>query len=232
MVNFICIDSNTIIFDKAQQIWLNDIYKKLKQQDKWLILVSHHPLEYYGPRRNKRKPEWKKYQQKGNGYDFNLPKIYKFKPQGDNEIDAKDINSIGAILQRCIEENEYQFDAIFCAHEHAMVQSSVALQFSSEVKKRSILQIISGGGGAALNDVNRGKNDETVIHHCQKEHGYAAVKITADAMVVHNRYVRKTRQAFWPCMPKPIESLEAFEKNIVQISKRSKDLPPAELVAV
>lgn len=177
---FICIDSNTLPFDTVQQEWLCKTYHRLKQATNGaarnMILVSHHPLEYYGERAIKPN-EWKKYVQDDlRSQRFpQEPKLYRYThaANGDGSINitdtiqienpvfgAQELNqnkTIGHYLKYFLEQNNLVFSVIFAAHEHLLAYEKIHMHYTStHVTNHTIHQFVSGAGGAdleALTDV-------------------------------------------------------------------------------
>jgi hypothetical protein len=231
--HFIMIDSSSIIFDVEQQKWLSDVYQKLNDQNdgKWLILVSHHPLEYYGPRRMKTAPEWHKYQftLPSKGIVFREPIILK-PNQRDDYFTAHEyvgILTIGGLIKFILEQNAYKFDAVLSAHEHSMVISDIQMNFSGGQQTGSIMQIISGGGGAPLNVVDKGVDPTTRLLFAKKEHGYVHLSITKDQLKFHNVYITKPYHSRWFFNKNKTEAeRNDYRDNIVTVEKSYKNQEP------
>lgn len=170
---FICIDSNTLPFDKVQQQWLYKTYHGLKNCNdgriRNMILVSHHPLEYYGERALKDN-EWKKYVQDDlrnglNNQSFpEEPQIYRYdssNPDGTLITDAciagdpLDKNkTMGHYLKYFLEQNNLAFNVIFAAHEHLMAYEKIHMHYRNHTTSHIIHQFVSGAGGADLEALN------------------------------------------------------------------------------
>lgn len=174
---FICIDSNTLPFDKVQQEWLYKTYRLLSSsrsntpdgthtsKPRNMILVSHHPLEYYGERASK-PDEWKKYVQKdlqSQGFPQE-PELYYYTEaaggavnaikiqnplSGGNELDKN--KTIGHYLKCFLEQNHLVFSVIFAAHEHLLAYEKIRMYYRGRnIEQIYTHQFISGAGGADL----------------------------------------------------------------------------------
>lgn len=240
LANFICIDSNTFVFDEVQQNWFNRVYRTLSEDvnskggRKWLILVSHHPLEYYGPRRTKIKPEWKKYRQRRSEKTYSAtPKLNSYRRErAQPALDLNITKTIGALLQRFLEYNDYKFDVVFCAHEHAMITSTVELTYTNGVKG-SILQVISGGGGAKLNKVTMPDDTTSKIHFLRKEYGFANVFLNEQELTIRHHYLHKQPSSHcMPCSSKREFDPDELRGHTVTIDKDSRDKTPNAAIVV
>jgi hypothetical protein len=155
----IVIDSNNIMFDKAQQQWivktLNIIQENPDLSNKHLIWASHHPPVYIGKRAAK-DCEWEKHREALNKWIpglnatpvlWNGREFTQIAPYTKHEMHK--YNNIGKFLLAFIQLNNLKVDLWLAAHEHVTAIHNISLKLANEsVIKFS--QIISGGGGAEL----------------------------------------------------------------------------------
>lgn len=165
-VHFVTIDSNTILFDKAQQQWLCEQYEDLARRntDCLFVLISHHPLQYFSKRANKGidnldSPEWKKYVQSSEATLTKVPSYWpgnRFEAAGTEipncsvrtHADAR--NTVGKCIRFLLEHYNLKFKVEFAAHEHLMAYKKIDVTYQDGTVS-PMHQFISGGGGAKLN---------------------------------------------------------------------------------
>ncbi len=136
---FYCIDSSAFVFDQQQQEWLRRVRGDTARQNKWQVLVSHHPLISISKRNPIRlgSSGVKRY---ANKFDIPL------------EADEKKYDTSHLLYHYFNREaagDSSGFDLVFSAHDHFMAVYDISLA------GRMATQVISGGGGAKLNNIDK-----------------------------------------------------------------------------
>ena len=221
-VVFICIDSNTLIFNLEQQNWVVETYEKFETmklprdstsfhaKPPSFILVSHHPFNYYSERAHKR-CEWKQYVQPGM---LTEPKLMlnrninttKTIPELEKRVDVTlpgNLNTIGKILREFVEVNNLYFKASFNAHDHLLAHEKITLNYKvgDVITQKIVHQFISGGGGAKPNRVLRDFVINTPDREVHSKWGYMRVSLNAETMYV-DVFVRNDVNKLYEPMPR------------------------------
>lgn len=144
IADFFILDSNSFLFDCDQQDWLMINLEARSKVSNKKFLVMHHPF-ISGGKRYGSMEDLKLYAMAFGCSDARFKELTKSAhTYGTGEIGALIYHYLQEKL-RLLNKPNY-FDCLICAHDHMMTVDRIRHKTDSH----SIIQVISGGGGAAL----------------------------------------------------------------------------------
>lgn len=156
---FICADTNRLLWDMGQQVWLQSIFSSIVNKkmynNHYIFFVGHHPFVTLGKR--------KKHDERQNEDDIahygNPEKALRPNAAKDSFEEYSARGSYGSALYTLIKEHlspQIVFDVVIAAHDHFMellVPNALGFQKRADGKIASVnkhnflMQALSGAGG-------------------------------------------------------------------------------------
>lgn len=123
LADFFCIDSNSYIFDTAQQAWLKQAFKDRSDVRNAKILVQHHPIVSAGHRIESR-DDLKMY-----ASAFGIGNFRDQVPEASTKPIAggDDVLEMGWNTGYRMDQDGLDFNLIFCAHDHVLTADKLAV---------------------------------------------------------------------------------------------------------